>query len=249
VDQSFLPMNEQMLSAALSTYAKVAGLTGGLAFAIFTARVSVLTATVEGPSAFADALKSLIAFFISLALAPVVFKAIILSTGHIAAEIGRSSLSTHETSEQAGVFSELMKVAEHDSPILAFAIHVIPFSVGYLASSIYSIILGAVCAVTPIILLYYELSNSSQSLRAVASTVLVLSSWPILWNVMALLAKEIWPSFSHTTVASIVFWSVIKILQLLSPLFSVLFFKSFSMTGLSRGQAILRSIPKIKMKD
>ena len=243
-------MNEQMLSAALSTYSKVAALTTASAFAIFTARLSVLASTVQGAEAFSDAIKSLVSFFISLALAPVVFKAIIFSTGSIADQIGRYGMQHHvEASGEAGIFSDLMKLVSSDSPILNLVFNVIPLSVGYLASSVYSILLGAVCAVTPIILLYFEISNSSQSLRAVAATVLVLSSWPILWNIMSLLANEIWPTFSHTTISSVVFWCVVKVLQLLSPIFSVMFFKSFSMSGLSRSKPVLRSATKLISKD
>ncbi|RYZ77635.1 MAG: hypothetical protein EOP05_01115 [Proteobacteria bacterium] len=83
----FLPMSEQMLMASVDTYSSLATAIGGVALAIFTARISLTAALISNHSSYGAALKDLLVFFVALALAPIVFKAIVLTSSQIAVAI------------------------------------------------------------------------------------------------------------------------------------------------------------------
>lgn len=233
-----------MLTAALSTYAKVAQVSGGIALAIFTARLSLSAALISQPAQYGQILKDLVTLFVALALFPLVFKSIISVTGSIA-----NHLAVGEVVREEGTIDQLWAVFADDNLILETITNLLPIAIDHIARAIYSVLLGAICAVAPIILIYQFMTGQGSGVAALTYSVLTLTSWPILWNAIGLFGKEVWPSFAETSLASVCFWAAIKVFQLLSPLFAAMFFKGFSVSGASKSAKVVTVIKKVVMKS
>ncbi|RYZ77688.1 MAG: hypothetical protein EOP05_00895 [Proteobacteria bacterium] len=227
---NFLPMSEQMLMASVDTYSSVATAIGGVALAIFTARISLTAALISNQNSYGAALKDLLVFFVALALAPIVFKAIVLTSSQIAVAIR----VPEQKSQQLGLLDNLMSLINETNPAIGFIFSVIPNSVGWIASGVYSVLLGTIFAIAPFIFLHQLISHQSSAITTLLGAVVALSSWPILWNAMGLLGARLWPSFASTTIGSVAFWAAITVLQFLSPLFSAMLIRSFSVAGAAR---------------
>lgn len=252
---NFLPMSEQMLTSSIQTYSTVATAVGGVALAIFTARISLTAALVSSPGAYGAALKDLLLFFVALALAPMVFKGIVLTSGQIA-----EAISVPVSQKQSQSLVELlMDYIKEDSPFWGFILNILPDSIGYLASGVYSVLLGTLCAVAPFIFLHQLVSHQSSAITTMLGAVVALSSWPILWNAMGLLGHNLWPTYAKTTLSGFFFWTAVTALQFVSPLFAAMMIKSFSAAGAGKAaksmtvirmakSAVTKTPPKFESK-
>ncbi len=63
------------------------------------------------------------------------------------------------------------------------------------------------------------------------TTIISISLWPVVWNLIGLFGKELFNSTSSSTLTIIIYWFLIQILQLLSPLFCLFLLKSLSPSG------------------
>jgi hypothetical protein len=242
---SFLPMSEQMLSSSLDTYGTVAKAVGGVALAIFTARLSLSAALISSPGAYGAALKDLLVFFVALALAPLVFKGIVLTSSSIA-----EHLRVPETvAKSGGLMDQFSELITEEFPWAGFITNFIPLTIRFLASAVYSVLLGTLLAIAPFIFLHQLVSHQSAAISTLLGSVVALSSWPILWNAMGLLAHNLWPSYSETSVSGACFNLVVRLLQILSPLFSAMLIKSFSMAGAGKSVTIVKSIRNVNVKS
>jgi hypothetical protein len=235
-------MDQTMLAAAVATYAKVAQVTSGLALAIFTARISLSATLISQPGQYGSIVKELILFFLAIALFPEVFRAIVVTSGSVA-----HMLSYQEVARGEGTVNKLWDLVVHDYPFLSMAA-LGPWFTFHLVRGIYLAILGAICAIAPVVLLYQFLSGQGAGVAVLGQAVLTLSSWPILWNSLGLLSNQFWPSFSKTSLAGVCFSLAITVLQVLSPFFAAAFFKTLSVSGASKSAKAITVIKKVVLK-
>jgi hypothetical protein len=80
----------------------------------------------------------------------------------------------------------------------------------------------------------------TQGIGAYFMSFISLSMWPLLWNLLGLLGRELWPHLSTSPIAAVTFWIVIQILQVLSPVFCVILFVSLAPSqSLSRAVTVV----------
>lgn len=241
--QQFVPMSGLMIEASLSTFAKVAGIVTGLAVLIFTARVSLLVAFVGSPAQYAAVLKELIVFFAALALFSPLFKIVVSSTAQISERI-----AVQETQRSEGAIDKIIDVVKEVNPAFYMLGDLLPMSVNYLAQAVYSILIATICAVAPVVLLYQLVTGSLGGITFLTATLMTLSSWPIVWNSIGSLAAQLWPSFSQTSLSGVCFWIVVKGLQILSPLFTGMLIKNYTVHGAGKSMKAVTVIKKMTTK-
>lgn len=226
-----------MLTASLETYNTVAKAVGGVALAIFSIRLSLNATLIAQPKSYAEALKDLIAFFIAIFSSPIVFKTVLLTASQVAVALKVPEMRAPDT-DLAGQLFDFLK---EGSGFATFFVELWPMLITNLAFSAYSLLLGAVISVAPFIFLHQLLSHQSAAITKVFGIFVALASWPILWNAIGLLGFNLWPSFASTTLAGVIFSFLVKILQLVSPLFSSMLITQLSLNGAGRSIGAIRT--------
>jgi hypothetical protein len=231
-----------MLDAALSVFRKVSGVSSGFVATIFVARITLLVASVASVEAYGKLFKDIAFFFIAITLFPQVFKIVVSSVGTLSASVGSQAVAS---GGGATATDELMLAMMAQMPILGFLVDVLPLSITYIAQSIFSIIIGLLCAIAPVMFLSHLISGSLVGLQQFLSTLIILCLWPVLWNVLGLLRHELAPTISQTSLGSFCFAIVVQVLQLISPLVCMPLFKSGSLAqGISKAAAIKTLVSK-----
>ncbi len=239
---TFTPIDSAMLDAALSVFRKVSGVSSGFVATIFVARITLLVASVASVEAYGKLFKDIAFFFIAITLFPQVFKIVVSSVGTLSASVGSQAVAS---GGGATATDELMLAMMAQMPILGFLVDVLPLSITYIAQSIFSIIIGLLCAIAPVMFLSHLISGSLVGLQQFLSTLIILCLWPVLWNVLGLLRHELAPTISQTSLGSFCFAIVVQVLQLISPLVCMPLFKSGSLAqGISKAAAIKTLVSK-----
>lgn len=239
---TFQPIDSSMLDAALLVFRKVSSISTGFVATIFVARLSILVVSVAAVEAYGKLLRDMAFFFIAISLFPQVFRIVVSSVGVLSSTVGSQAVVS---SGSPTATDELLQATKAQMPILGFMIDILPLSITYIAQSIFSIIIGLLCAIAPVIFLSHLISGSLLGLQQFLSTLIILCLWPVLWNVLGLLRHELAPTISQTSLGSFCFAIVIQCLQLVSPLLCIPLFKSSS---LGSGMAKAANLKTLAMK-
>lgn len=234
--QAFAPMSPALIEASLSTFTKVSGIVSGLAVVVFSIRVVLLVCFVGSPSQYAAALKELFIFFVALALFAPLFRTLVLTTNEISQKI-----SVAEVVRDPGALDKIFDWVGEEAPFFGMFLNLGPMSLTYVVQAIFSILIAAICSVAPIVLLYQFITGSLSGISFLAGTLMTLCSWPIVWNSIGALANQLWPSFSQTSLAGICFWFIVKVMQVISPLFAGSLIKNFSTQGAGKSVSAVQS--------
>ncbi len=110
-----------------------------------------------------------------------------------------------------------------------------------LAQSVYSVLISLLLALAPLLLFFNFMLGMEEGLGAYFKTLFSLTLWPVVWNLIGLLGRELWPLMSNSPTSTVIFWVVIQALQLLSPVFCFILLKSFSPTqALASAKGLIR---------
>ncbi len=227
---SFIPMNEAVLSGGLSLFSKVAAILTGLVSVIFMMRLSYLVVKVAPASEYGDLFKDTAAFLTLVALYPVLIKLIIFSIGDIATKVSYIPLE-----ENQKMFQDFISKLLSDYPLFMILGKLGDVIILGLANSIYTAFISLLMASGPIFLFLATMLNMQAGLKTYFGLLISLSLWPIMWNIMGHLSLHVGGQFKESPVSAVCFYVVILLLQLLSPLFTFSLFRSMSLnTGITK---------------
>ena len=229
----FIPVDQVLLDATLSVFKKVSHVTLGFAGFVFAAQIAVLAVSMAGVQAYARVFRDISLLFVATQLCPSVLQILIKSVGDIA-----SHISYAEMPHPKGAVEQLFEVVKNSVPILGFSSEILSMSLPYMARAVYAVLLALLCSIAPVVLLVGLVTGIGGAAQGLFQSLIAMAIWPIVWNSIGLLAHEIWPSFAQTSLASVCFWIVVSVVQLLSPLFCIHFFRN-----LSPGAAIGTALP------
>jgi hypothetical protein len=231
---SFLPMNESILSHSLTIFQQVFSLISGFVSVIFIMRICFSVVKIAGPSEYGSIFVDAISFLGLGSLLPTLLKLLIDSAGHIAEVLAAQPLM-----ENQSFINKFFERIFFDFPGLMIFGKIGDIAIVAVAQSIYSIFLSLLISSAPIFLFLGTMLGIQGGVKAYFGLLVTLCLWPIMWNLLSRLSIEIGGDFKSTPILSVVFYIVIQILQLLSPIFSYTFFKSMS---LSSGLGVVKSI-------
>lgn len=235
---SFIPMNEAVLSGGLSLFGKVAVILTGLVSVIFMMRLAFLVVKVASVTEYGDLIKDVVSFLAFINLYPVLIKLIIFSIGDIATKISYLPLE-----ENQRMFQEFISKLLSDYPIFMIFGRLGHIIILGLANSIYTTFILLLLAAGPIFLFLATMLDMQGGLKAYFGLLISLSLWPIMWNILGNLSLHVGGQFNESPVSAVCFYIVILVLQLLSPLFTFSLFKSMSLsTGVSKVISLGRMI-------
>lgn len=218
-----VPMNETVLQAALTLFSKVAVILSSLVGMIFVMRICFLSVRIANVYEYVEVIVDTVKYFGITYLFPVLVKLIIQGTGGLALSVSFAPNTTAQSSIAEFVhklFGEFVffQVFGKIGDIL----------MNLFTQSIYTVFISLLLAIAPVMIFFSTMLGLAQGVGAYFSSLISLCMWPVLWNLLGLLGRELWPFIGNSPVSTVVFWIVIQILQLLSPLFCVLLFRTLS---------------------
>ena len=118
-----------------------------------------------------------------------------------------------------------------DFQILKIMAKIGDFVILNLAQGFYSIFTALLLSIAPIFIFMSTILGFEKGLGFYFTTIISISLWPVVWNLIGLFGKELFNSSSSSTLTIIIYWFLIQLLQLLSPLFCIFLLKSLSPSG------------------
>ncbi|MFV8250458.1 hypothetical protein [Bdellovibrio bacteriovorus] len=220
---SFDPMNQIVLEASLGLFSKVSLMVTALVGLVFTMRLTFMVLRVAGAyeygALFGDTMK-----YLGLSqLFPYLVKLILSVASGLAAKVSFVAPSdvqmkiesfVREVFGEFVLFNVLGKIGD--------------IAITLLCQSFYSILLALLLAIAPIMLFLSTMLGITQGIGAYFMSFISLSMWPLLWNLLGVLGRELWPHLSASPIAAVSFWIVIQVLQVLSPSFCIVLFVSLA---------------------
>ncbi|WP_374035785.1 hypothetical protein ACES2I_08870 [Bdellovibrio bacteriovorus] len=220
---SFDPMNQVVLEASLGLFSKVSLMVTALVGLVFTMRLTFMVLRVassyEYGALFGDTVK-----YLGLSqLFPYLVKLILSVASGLAAKVSFVAPSdvqmkiesfVREVFGEFVLFNVLGKIGD--------------IAITLLCQSFYSVLLALLLAIAPIMLFLSTMLGITQGIGAYFISFISLSMWPLLWNLLGVLGRELWPHISSSPIAAVSFWIVIQILQVLSPVFCIVLFVSLA---------------------
>ncbi len=231
----FLPMSPVLLDTSLKEFSHVAGIISGLVGLIMVARFVLLLIQVSGSEEYAAVLRDALIFFISISLFPPLMRALVSTTSHLAFAIQFDSVEV-----KSGTLASYFKAIEDRIPLVGLVSDLGHSSVLHMARGAYSLLLSILIAIGPVVIFTARLIFAN-TLQPYVTSILILSLWPVTWNLLGSLALKISKGFESTSIGQFCFWLIVDILQLLSPIFSAYLFKN-----LASGEAIQRPLAFMK---
>lgn len=210
----FPPIDQAMISGITDTFSKVSVVVIGLMGMITVARFSMLIVRVAPPDSYAAVLKEAVTVLVALTLFPFVIKIAVSSVSEIS-----QRLSFQAIEMRSGPVSELIDTVYSWNIVLQVLGAIGKVSFQYIVRAIFSLILGVSCAAIPLILLGEFIFGFSMGLHRIGATIFAFLMWPVLWNLLGLLALSMWPSFGDTSLSNFIFYWIVQLAQLFSPLF------------------------------
>lgn len=217
----FPPIDPEMLTAVLATYSKVSLIVTGVIGAIFIARTTLLLITVSGPEAYGELFKETVIILFALKISPFLLKTVLGASSEIA-----SLIHFESQSRTTGPIDGLLGSLTESLSFLGVIADLGNITIQHLVRSVFSLLIGLLAIVAPLIFVSNYLLGQSSGAQTLGVSLLALSLWPVLWNVIGLLGSTLWPTFQGTSLSSFVFSVAVLILQTLSPLFTVSLLRS-----------------------
>jgi hypothetical protein len=212
----FPPIDSEMLSAILETYSKVSLIVTGAIGAIFIARTTLLLLSVSSPNSYFELFKETVLLLLALNLSPFVLKTVLSSSSEIA---GLIRFEPQERIE--GPVDGLLASLAENLSFLGVALDIGDLTVKHLVRAVFSLLIGLLSVAAPLIFISGYIFGQGIGVPALGSSLVALSLWPVLWNVIGLLGSTLWPTFQGTSLSSFVFAIAVSALQVLSPFFVV----------------------------
>lgn len=222
----FIPANDLMLLSSLALFQKVSFMMLGLVGVVFCIRVVMLQMSFASIYEYGAVIKDIVFYLAMLSLFPHIVKLIFNTSGGLALKISYVPMSLAQEKVD-GFFSNLF----FDYNILKITSKLSDVIILNLAQGAYSVLTGLLLAISPIIIFMSYVLGVSKGLSTYISTLISLSLWPVVWNLIGLLGKELFRNNEASTLSIIAFWIVLHVLQFFSPIFCMIFLKSMSPSG------------------
>ncbi|MFZ3231733.1 MAG: hypothetical protein WA160_16110 [Pseudobdellovibrio sp.] len=223
---AFIPVSDVILSSGFSLFTKVSALMLGFVGVIFMIRIVSLQARLASVYEYGSLVKDTALYFALLSLFPYLIKLIYGISGSLAQKIS----FIPETAVQ-GKIDEFLSALFYQYQFMKIAAKIGDFLVINLAQGMYSIFTALLLSIAPIFIFMSTILGFEKGLGAYFSSIISISLWPVVWNLIGLLGKELFNSFDNSTLAVVVYWAIIHLLQFLSPLFCIFLLKSLSPSG------------------
>ncbi|WP_413942684.1 hypothetical protein [Bdellovibrio sp. HCB-162] len=218
-----LPMNEPVLEAGLTLYTKVSTIMFGLVALAFTMRVVFLMVRIARPSEYGAVITDTIVYLGLSGLYPMLMKTTMSVCRELAFKVKYPPLT--DVQEKIADFSNTL-LAGYDS-IQIFS-KIFDITINLLSQSVYTIFLSLLLAIAPVMIFLSVMLGLAQGVKMYFGTFISFALWPVLWNLIGLLGKELGPHIFNSPLSVVVFWLVIQALQFLSPLFCFFLFRTAS---------------------
>lgn len=217
----FLPMEPGLLESALAVFSRVAGLMTTLVGTAFLVRSVLLLISFAPAGDYASILRSVVIYFAGVSLFPSLLHVLMEVTGSLASAIPFPA-SEAPTGVLAESLGRISKSLIFSGPAILHEMGIL-----YLARAVYGILLALLIGIAPVVIFVAVLLQGA-GLSAFLTAFVTLALWPVLWNILGALAFQISRDFEVTSLSRFLYWIVVYILQLFSPVFAVFLFKSFS---------------------
>lgn len=222
---SFLPINEAVVTASLILFQKVAAAVTAFVSVIVILRMTYLVVKISPANEYGDLLKDTVSFLGIIMIFPMILKLIIYGIADLAKKI--SFVTPAES--QAGISAFFNRMFS-DYPILSIFGKIGDILILGFANAVYTALLSLFIASAPVFFFLALLLNVHNGIKGYFSLIISLSLWPIMWNILGQLSIQISSQFNDSPVSSVCFWFVIQVLQLISPIFSFILFKNLTAT-------------------
>ncbi|MDG0816484.1 hypothetical protein [Bdellovibrio svalbardensis] len=189
-------------------------------------RTVFLSATISGAHEYSALFKDVITFFGLIALFPMLIKLLLGSVAILSAKISYTQIDGVQST-----LEKFLKELNGDSVIFEVLGKIGDIAIQIFVQSIYSVLIAVLLAVAPVFIFTSTILKLSNGIQAYFQSLLAMALWPVLWNLLGVLGKALWPHFQESPIRTVIFWGVIQLLQLLSPIFCIVLFRSMSSTG------------------
>lgn len=218
-----IPMNEAVLAAALSLFSKVSVIITGLAGLFFTMRMTLLAVKPSSSYEYGAVIGDTAKYLGLTLIFPTFIRLILDITGGIALKV--SYIPQTEAQKQIENF-----VHQLFGEYVFFQVmgKVGDIVLNLFCQSCYTVLMALLLAIAPVMLFLSTMLGISQGVGAYFMSFISLCMWPVLWNLLGLLGKELWPLLGGSPLSAVTFWVVIQVLQVLSPVFCIILFVSLT---------------------
>lgn len=223
---SLTPISEIVLNSGLAMFTKVSGVMAILVSAIFIMRIVALQARLAGPSEYGSLLKDVIYYFAMLSLFPFLVKLIYGVSEGLATKIYYIPLVEAESKLQ-----EFLTLLFYNDTLAKVSGHLGTYFIIYFAQGLYSIFTGLLLSIAPVFIFMATILGFEKGLGFYFNSIISISLWPVLWNLLGLLGNELFKSIETSTISVVVYWVLIHVLQLVSPIFCIAFINNLSASG------------------
>lgn len=238
-----LPLDSEIITSILSHFQKTSSVVSGLVALIVTIRITILLITNEPANSYGQIFKDAVLYFAILNLFPMCFRYAHDILGGVALRF----LYVLPEKTEVGMIESAVSVVKNSSVMLSMMTSVAPWLINHLAQALSTLLISILVAIGPVVIFMNTICGISRGVSAYFSALIGLCLWPLLWNLLGSLSVEIWPSFQDTSLRKVVYWSCVQLLQLASPLFCVVLFKTLS-PGAAVSYATTKITSKISMK-
>ncbi len=210
----FPPIDPGTVSAITETFSKVSTVVLGFIGLIMVARFALLALQVAGADEYAQVVQDAAMVLITVSLFPFLFKTGISTVTELAARF-----SFQEMNVSRGAIGEFIDVMKSYNLVWRVALEISSLSFPYIVRSVFTLLIAVFCSAIPLIVLSEFIFGVRIGVASIGSTILALILWPVLWNLIGLLAIQLAPSFGATSLSNGVFAILVQIAQFVSPLF------------------------------
>jgi hypothetical protein len=210
----FPPIDPGTVSAITETFSRVSAVVMGFVGVVMVARFSLLALQVAGADEYALVVQDAVMVLITISLFPFLFKTGISTVTELAARFDYQEMSVSR-----GAMGEYIDAMKEYNIVWRVALEISSLSFPYIVRSIFTLLIAVFCSAIPLIVLSEFIFGVRIGVASIGSTILALILWPVLWNLIGLLAIQLAPSFGATSLANGVFAVLVQITQFLSPVF------------------------------
>jgi len=227
-------VNPEMMSAILSSFREMARAAGGLVGLVLTAKLALGLVSFSSPEEMMGHVKDAFLFFACLILFPELFRISVEVVGGLNGSLSTASANI-QVAESEMIFSKVLSFMEEFS-IFNFLVSLFPLSVTYLAESLSSLLLMMMVSVYPVLLLISFLLGGGGSMGGTSAMrtyylgLLSILMWPVMWNLFEVMGQKIRGDFEGSEIKGIIFFMVLALLKLASPVISIFLLQSVSMS-------------------
>ncbi|MBL7557605.1 MAG: hypothetical protein JNM24_17380 [Bdellovibrionaceae bacterium] len=217
------PINPDTYTVSIYIFQQVSAIITSLVALVFTIRTVMLLTKMAPPTEYGDLLISVATYFIMTQLTPYLIDVSFKTIAFLAQEL--ASLPSQELESE--IMRELSKLFEN-SLVVRLIPELAALSVFWLVQSIFTILISFSIALGPIFIFISSMIGSTDGLRTYFSNLMALSIWPITWCLIGTLGTHVLKASQSGILFKIIFYIVLLVFQLLSPIFTYSIIKSAS---------------------